>query len=158
MLIHYTSFWSTLHYKHDNVHNFIFLIFSLDSPRRMQWTWNLSFKHCRMNKYLVISQGFCCIKTLTKHLHDQCRCVKVFTFSVIINNICQFSSIALTARPKHLYATTNRKSLSKRHFFLFKNKLFQLFWQTTYMMHSLFQLWCAGRFITCISQNQYKDI
>lgn len=32
MLIHYTSFWSTLHYKHDNVHNFIFFIFSLDSP------------------------------------------------------------------------------------------------------------------------------
>lgn len=27
MLIHYTSFWSTLHYKHDNVHNFIFLYF-----------------------------------------------------------------------------------------------------------------------------------
>lgn len=24
MLIRYTSFWSTLHYKHDNVHNFIF--------------------------------------------------------------------------------------------------------------------------------------
>lgn len=27
MLIHYTSFWSTLHYKHDNVHNFIFFYF-----------------------------------------------------------------------------------------------------------------------------------
>lgn len=127
MLIHYTSFWSTLHYKHDNVHNFIFFIFSLDSPRRMQWTWNLSFKHRRMNKYLVILQGFCCIKTLTKHLHDQCRCVEVFTFSVIINNICQFSSIALTARPKHLYATTNRKSLSKRHFFCSKTSYFSNF-------------------------------
>lgn len=153
MLIHYTSFWSTLHYKHDNVHNFIFLFSLLIPPEECN-----EHEICRMNKYLVVSQGFCCIKTLTKHLHDQCRCVKVFTFSVIINNICQFSSIALTARPKHLYATTNRKSLSKRHFFLFKNKLFQLFWQTTYMMHSLFQLWCAGRFITCISQNQYKDI
>lgn len=55
MLIHYTSFWSTLHYKHDNVHNFIFFIFSLDSPRRMQWTWNLSSKHRRMNDEQIFS-------------------------------------------------------------------------------------------------------
>lgn len=115
-------------------------------PRRMQWTLYLSFKHHRMNKYLVILQGFCCIKILTKHLHDQYRCVNVFTFSVIINNICQFSSIALTARPKHLYATTNRKSLSKRHFFRSKTSYFSYFGNHVY---DAFPILVAMRWTFC---------